>query len=156
MSKNIYYVVTKGFNTEMLKPEAQFVEDTILLIKSTWFKKSRGKGLYDYYEYSFYDSANNLIKDNNVFFDGFSCQFENCDVWRNIGGSTNSVTLKIIVTDKTGIALERIYDMYKNPEIKFLGILNYLKMIDLYGTHSAVKKISQLENALNKVNEKLK
>lgn len=156
MKKNLDYIVFESFEVSLEETKKEITSKPLFFIKSTWIKKSGGQGLVDYYENIFFDSNLKRFEDNKIKLNGFSFMLEEKEIWRTIKGNTRSNSLKAEITDKIGELEEILFDMRKNPQIRFNEIFYYLKLIDTYGTHTAARKILSLENELIVLKDKIR
>jgi hypothetical protein len=148
MNKNLDYIVYQDFNVCLVQETNSTELKPLFFIKSKWLKSSSGQGLYSYYENLLFDDNHNSLEGNTIKYNGFECEIDTQEVWREVKGTTSSVTVKIRVTDKIGNTIEKIIDTAKNPNIRFNAIFHYLKLLNEYGTHSAVEKIVLLEREI--------
>lgn len=148
MNKDLDYIVYHDFNVSLMQETNRTKSKPLFFIKSKWIKSSSGQGLYSYYENLIFDENHNSLEGNIIKYNGFECEIDTQEVWREVKGTTSSVTVKIRVTDKIGNTIEKIIDTAKNPNIRFNAIFHYLKLLNEYGTHSAVEKIDLLEREI--------
>ncbi len=152
--KKLNYVIFEDLSVHLINDKIKTAAIPFAYIQSICYKKSSGLGLINYYNNNLYDANHKRIEENELSFSGIYCKIEEKEVWRIIRGNTGSSTCNAIITDKTGITIERLFDMYKPPQLRFDEIFYYLRLLALYGTHKAVDKIIDLERKIHKLNVK--
>jgi len=122
-------------------------------INSKWYAKSGGQGLLHYYENTFFDANHLKIENNTLMFDSFYCKLEGKEFGRPINSNSYTSTLQVEINDKLGEKMIRLFNMTNDSKNRFDEIFKYLKIIKMYGTHSAANKIIELEYAVKKTNQ---
>lgn len=148
--KEIHFVVFKNFEVKRINKES-VSSDPIYFIKSTWIKKSSGKGDFNYYKHTFYDSQHNEIINNDISIRGIKCIVNDCDVWGTYDKNINSIVIHAIIIDRLDREIEKIFDNSLYNDRKFKSLFNYLKLLDKVDSHNACDMILEKDKEIDRL-----
>lgn len=161
MKTNIYLVtaeleVVENPTSIMLKKN-----DSFCILKSTFKKKSSGKGLYQYYSNELIFPKQSDAEIGCFEYHGIKFKTDFIEKWKpniKVGPNHHSVSITGLITDKIGCEQEIYFDQgnYENKtERRFKDFFKYIKDLSLVGTHEALRLLYQKDSIITDLKKEL-
>lgn len=150
--KELHYIITDQLEIHLVNDKIKKTSTPLFFIKSTWYKRSGGKGLYNYYENELFDSNHLMLLKKTMDINGVKCRFTtDVEFYAEYEKRIKSCVIETEITDRLGQNRVIRFNNALPPSERFTPLLKFMKLLDQVDTLRACEYILKKEREFDRI-----